>query len=43
MTPAPFALAIDAIDGMARAGHLMTAHGTVDTPAFMPVGTARNG
>lgn len=40
MTPAPFALAIDAIDGMARAGHLMTAHGTVDTPAFMPVGTA---
>ena len=27
-------------DGPARAGRLVTAHGTVDTPAFMPVGTA---
>jgi len=26
-------------DGMARAGVLHLAHGTVDTPAFMPVGT----
>ncbi len=25
--------------GRARLGHLHTAHGTVDTPAFMPVGT----
>jgi queuine tRNA-ribosyltransferase len=30
----------DARDGAARAGRLMTAHGTVPTPAFMPVGTA---
>ena len=27
-------------DGAARLGRLETAHGTVDTPAFMPVGTA---
>ena len=27
-------------DGRARLGTLMTAHGPVDTPAFMPVGTA---
>jgi queuine tRNA-ribosyltransferase len=26
-------------DGMARAGKLMTAHGEVETPIFMPVGT----
>ena len=31
---------IVARDGMARAGRLMTAHGPIDTPAFMPVGTA---
>jgi queuine tRNA-ribosyltransferase len=29
-----------ATDGAARRGRLHTAHGTVDTPAFMPVGTA---
>ena len=29
-----------ATDGAARRGRLQTAHGTVDTPAFMPVGTA---
>ncbi|MGQ9369892.1 tRNA guanosine(34) transglycosylase Tgt [Azospirillum sp. ST 5-10] len=29
-----------ATDGQARRGRLATAHGTVDTPAFMPVGTA---
>src|SRR6201988_3828565 len=27
-------------DGAARRGRLTTAHGTVETPAFMPVGTA---
>ena len=31
---------IIATDGAARAGELHTAHGTVPTPAFMPVGTA---
>ncbi len=29
-----------ATDGKARRGRLHTAHGTVETPAFMPVGTA---
>ena len=29
-----------ATDGAARCGRLHTAHGAVDTPAFMPVGTA---
>jgi queuine tRNA-ribosyltransferase len=32
--------AVLARDGAARRGRLMTAHGAVDTPAFMPVGTA---
>ena len=27
-------------DGLARRGRLTTAHGTIETPAFMPVGTA---
>ena len=27
-------------DGAARRGRLATAHGTVETPAFMPIGTA---
>ena len=27
-------------DGQARTGSLLTAHGAIDTPAFMPVGTA---
>jgi queuine tRNA-ribosyltransferase len=31
--------AVEATDGAARAGVLHTAHGTVRTPAFMPVGT----
>ena len=26
-------------DGAARRGHLTTAHGIIQTPAFMPVGT----
>src|SRR5487761_668935 len=30
---------IVALDGDARTGRLMTAHGEVPTPAFMPVGT----
>jgi queuine tRNA-ribosyltransferase len=30
---------IEARDGLARAGRLTLAHGTVETPAFMPVGT----
>ncbi len=32
--------AIDAFDGQARRGRLTTAHGVIETPAFMPVGTA---
>ena len=35
-----FALEILASDGAARRGRLQTAHGTMETPAFMPVGTA---
>jgi queuine tRNA-ribosyltransferase len=34
-----FAFRIDASDGAARTGVIMTAHGPVRTPAFMPVGT----
>jgi queuine tRNA-ribosyltransferase len=33
------AFALEATDGAARAGLLRTPHGTVPTPAFMPVGT----
>ncbi|MFZ0130384.1 MAG: tRNA guanosine(34) transglycosylase Tgt [Candidatus Dormiibacterota bacterium] len=33
------AFATETVDGHARAGTLTTAHGTVRTPAFMPVGT----
>src|SRR5207247_11383775 len=29
-----------ACDGAARRGRLSTAHGAIDTPAFMPIGTA---
>lgn len=37
-----FAFHLDAVDGSsaARAGRWVTPHGTVETPAFMPVGTA---
>jgi len=35
-----FAFTVLATDGAARRGRLMTAHGAVDTPVFMPVGTA---
>ena len=31
---------VTALDGAARRGRLLTAHGVVETPAFMPVGTA---
>ncbi|WP_075217942.1 tRNA guanosine(34) transglycosylase Tgt [Mongoliimonas terrestris] len=36
---APFAFRLIATDGMARRGQITTPHGTVQTPAFMPVGT----
>ena len=35
-----FGFELLATDGRARRGRLSTAHGVVDTPAFMPVGTA---
>ncbi len=35
-----FAFELLASDGRARRGRIHTAHGTVETPAFMPVGTA---
>ena len=40
MTTLPFAFAVTAQDGAARRGHMGCTHGRVDTPAFMPVGTA---
>ncbi len=35
-----FSFEISAQDGKARRGKITTAHGVIDTPAFMPVGTA---
>ncbi|MGH8256962.1 MAG: tRNA-guanine transglycosylase, partial [Steroidobacteraceae bacterium] len=35
----PLRFAVQAQDGAARLGSLTLAHGAVDTPAFMPVGT----
>jgi queuine tRNA-ribosyltransferase len=35
-----FSFSVEALAGRARAGRLVTPHGAVDTPAFMPVGTA---
>ncbi len=35
----PLSFTIDAVCGAARRGRLATAHGVVETPAFMPVGT----
>ncbi len=35
-----FSFSVTAEDGPARRGRITTGHGTVDTPAFMPVGTA---
>jgi queuine tRNA-ribosyltransferase len=40
MTELAFAFTVTARDGAARTGLLTCAHGTVRTPAFMPVGTA---
>ncbi len=40
MSTPSFAFNVETTDGMARTGQLITAHGLVDTPAFMPVGTA---
>ncbi len=40
MSAAKFRFECFARDGAARRGRLHTAHGTVETPAFMPVGTA---
>src|SRR5690349_22972270 len=39
---APMSLGFELLgtDGPARRGRISTAHGTVETPAFMPVGTA---
>lgn len=34
-----FAFTVEATDGAARVGRLVTPHGTVETPCFMPVGT----
>ncbi len=39
MSAPAFAFELLASDGAARRGRLHTAHGTVETPAFMPVGT----
>ena len=39
MTSPAFGFALLATDGAARRGRLTTAHGVVETPAFMPVGT----
>ena len=39
VSDATFAFRIDARDGRARVGVMTTAHGEVETPAFMPVGT----
>ncbi len=37
---AAFGFSLLARDGAARRGRMTTAHGMVETPAFMPVGTA---
>ena len=39
MTAEGFSFTVEARDGMARAGRLVTPHGVVETPCFMPVGT----
>ena len=36
----PLTFSVQATEGAARRGTLETAHGVIDTPAFMPVGTA---
>ena len=37
--PEPFSFRLLATDGAARRGEIVTPHGSVQTPAFMPVGT----
>src|SRR5471030_2093123 len=37
--PEPFSFNLIATDGAARRGEIVTSHGNVQTPAFMPVGT----
>ena len=39
MSGAPIQFSITARDGLARCGRLITAHGEIETPCFMPVGT----
>src|SRR3989475_5554120 len=39
MSEAPFSFRVTHTDGRARRGRMVTAHGEVETPAFMPVGT----
>jgi queuine tRNA-ribosyltransferase len=39
MPEAPFSFVVTHTDGRARRGRMTTAHGIVETPAFMPVGT----
>src|SRR5580700_5595696 len=39
MSASGFAFRVTHLDGAARRGVMTTAHGDVDTPAFMPVGT----
>ena len=40
MMTTPFTFTLHKTDGMARRGDFVTPHGRVQTPAFMPVGTA---
>jgi hypothetical protein len=35
----PLSFNLDATDGHARAGTIITPHGVIETPIFMPVGT----
>jgi len=39
MSESPYSFRVTHADGRARRGVMTTAHGTVETPAFMPVGT----
>jgi len=39
ISPTPGTFTIHGTDGESRAGELVTAHGTIETPIFMPVGT----
>ena len=40
MMTEPFSFTLKTTDGAARCGEIVTPHGVVQTPAFMPVGTA---